>query len=112
MGNIIVIDGKPRLDSGITVDEAVRCAERWWEQFGRHMMKRVANTEQGKGKFIPVSAAGPAIAIKGEKTVTIRSGILEGKPWDELTRDEKLRVVKNWDREVFQKANKIEVPTQ
>lgn len=107
MTRIIQIDGKPRLDSGITVDEAVREAEIWWDTYARHMVKRVANSEETKGKFIPASPAGPAIVIRGEKVTTIHSGVLEGKPWAELKRDEKLRVVKVWDREVFQKREQM-----
>lgn len=73
--------------------EAARQAEKWWEE-ARHLVPKEANREIKKR----VRAGGkntPALVFKDVETV-LPSGILNGLPWNELERGEKLQVVKLW----------------
>lgn len=104
MAELLRVGGSPRLDGGITVREAVRCAERWWDKFGRHMMKKVANKERGQDKFRGGDGKAPAIFVRGSEIDVIPSGILRGLPWDQLDAGERSRVAQNWYTEIFLKA--------
>ena len=75
--DLALLDRDSRLDTGMTVAEAIRRASAWWDAHGRHSMRdQVARAADDEG-FVP-------------------SGILQGMAWDYLTRDEKLRIVKVW----------------
>jgi hypothetical protein len=63
-----------RTSAGLPVREAVALAACWWQDIGRQL----ANPE-----------------LK-DPDLGVPSGIMRGLPWDELTRDERLRVVKAW----------------
>lgn len=65
-----------RLDTGMTVSEAVWHASRWWDARGRKRLREIA------------------VAFDGERSIP--SGILHGVEWDALTKPEKLKVVKAW----------------
>jgi len=91
-------------ESGMKVTEACKRAEQWWMDYGgRHMLSKelnkVSNVEEIGRRFTPAGKKTPAILIKGSMEPVIPSGILRGLPWDELTSDEKLRIVNVWHRE-------------
>ena len=67
-------DPDARLDTGMRVSEAIGRAAAWWDAAGRKEM--IASVKPG-----------------GEVS---QSGIVQGQPWDTLTKAEKLNVVKAW----------------
>lgn len=81
-----------RLDTGMKVGEAVDRAALWWETTGRKLArdKNNAADNPGFGSFTPDPQT-PEQALN-----SYPSGIMAGKPWSDLTRDEKLRVTRAW----------------
>ena len=90
--------------SGMKVSEAVRKARQWWDELGgRQKMSRQLNKEgnvriDGR-KFTPSNGKSAAILIPGERSAEIHSGILQGLPWDRLTKREQLAIIKTWHQE-------------
>jgi len=85
-----------RLDTGMKVKEAIHRASQWWESTGRAEMitqkRRQAKPVGGADK-----GAGASFASDDEDNINfLPSGLLHGKPWAELTRNEQIRVVKSW----------------
>ncbi len=85
-----------RLRSGMKASEAIKLAEQWWTTKGRQLAQRINNTEREAGRFRPAAGGLPAIAIRGNRRPSIRSGILTAQPWAMLTKREQLQVVKAW----------------
>ena len=71
------VDGD-RLDTGMKVTEAAKRAEHWWNTVGAKMLANSEFTDQASDKNY------------------LASGLLQGLPWDGLTKREKLNVVKVW----------------
>lgn len=90
-----------RLHSGIKASEAVRLASIWWDDKGRYLVNAHANQEEVNRRFRSASNGAPAIITPGERQAVINSGILNGWPWDRLTRREQQQVVKQWHEFVF-----------
>ena len=67
-------DPDARLDTGMLVREAIARASAWWDAAGRKEM---------------------AAAVK-EGGAVPQSGIVQGQPWDTLSKLEKLNVIKAW----------------
>ena len=81
----MILEG--RLDTGMTAGEVVARASEWWNTFGRH--------------HIP-------------KSEVVPSGLLEGKAWDELSRDEQRQICKAWHHHfvrVPQEHAEVRLPT-
>lgn len=74
-----------RLDTGMSVKEALAKASYWWGKTGRHAMRK----DGGKGLEVSFS-------LDPDSENYIPSGILNGEPWDVLTKREKLTIVKVW----------------
>lgn len=73
-----MINPYDQLGQGMKIEEAAKSAELWWEKTGR---------------------AGMADADKGDDYLNdwgTKSGIMNGLPWDQLNRGEKIQVVKIW----------------
>ncbi len=66
-----------KLDTGMSVREAVKRVSRWWDLRGAKQMRAMCEKQHPEQGFVP-------------------SGILQGMAWDNLTRDEKARVIKVW----------------
>lgn len=81
------------LDTGMASEEAVRRASDWWQRVGRHQCRQTSNWEE-IGRTV-----GKGIVITGDQQPVLRSGILIGQPWEELSRDEQRRIVKAWHHE-------------
>ncbi len=90
-----MIDHNARLSSGMKVVEAVTQASRWWNATGRHVVDPDFNRERLPGR-VRSGGAAPGIVVPGEVLDVLPSGILRGLPWDMLTRQEQLSVVKAW----------------
>lgn len=84
------------LSSGMKPREAARRASQWWDQTGRHLIPKALNEERTKDKVLAAGKRAPAMVIKGTVQPVLQSGILNGRPFDDLSRDEKLQVVKHW----------------
>jgi len=101
-----------RLDTGMKVGEAINRAAGWWDSKGRAMIrdKNFASDNPGYQFF------NPDPRNTEEAKNWLPSGILAGKPWVDLNKDEKLQVTKFWhhhhvrvpniDPELYQRAKK------
>lgn len=94
----VILTGDPdqRLDTGMKVKEAIQRAAAWWELKGAKEMqtqllrqaKPAGGADNGAGgSFVSKDSANPSF---------LPSGLLQGRPWDALTKREKLMVVKTW----------------
>lgn len=95
----LFLDKDARLDTGMSGKEAIHRATAWWEKTGRKEM-RLHNLRQAE----PVGggnngAGGSFSSLDPDNPSFLPSGILNGLSWDELNRDERLRVVKAWHHE-------------
>ena len=76
--------------------ENVRRARRAWDGSIRHSMLKVANVGSEPDR-VKSGGLAPLIRIKGSLgSPEIQSGIMLGKPFDELTFNEQFRVVSAW----------------
>jgi hypothetical protein len=87
-------DGTQKLDTGMTVQEAVRRAAAWWQTKGR----RLAKTELKRQKLGSHRGGNSGVfaSLDPDDANFMPSGLIHGKPWEELTRRECLMVVKAW----------------
>ncbi|HKY45619.1 MAG TPA: hypothetical protein VJM50_21195 [Pyrinomonadaceae bacterium] len=80
------------LDTGMKVTEALHRAEQWWQAKGRFLIKKhdseTASLDPENANFIP-------------------SGIVNGLPWDELTKREKLHITKAYHHEFIRKPQTL-----
>lgn len=90
-------DPDERMTSGMTVGEAVERAAAWWEVKGRRIMAQ----QRLKGSV----NAGAFNVTDPDDPNFIPSGIIAGKAWGDLTRDERLRVTKSWHHHVIRVAD-------
>ena len=67
---------------GLTIEEAARSAEVWWNETGRRQMPDYGKPAEYLNKY------------------GMKSGVLLGLPWAELNRGERVRVVKVWHNEI------------
>lgn len=80
-----------RLDTGMKVGEATQSAMLWWENTGRDLMRQ-ARTPGNKG----AAFFNPNPRTDREALNSFPSGIMAAKPWADLTREEKLSIVRAW----------------
>lgn len=93
-------DSEARLSSGMKVKEAVERASVWWERKGRKEMRQARlSGNPGAVSF------NPNPKNEAEALNSFPSGIMAAKAWIDLSRDEKLRVVKIWHHEFIVKPN-------
>lgn len=81
-----------KLDTGMTVGQAINAASLWWNNIGRQLVndQNNANDNPGKGRF----TANPKTEAEAENSFP--SMIMAGRPWDDLTKAEKLKVTQHW----------------
>lgn len=81
-----------KLETGMTVGDAIRGAALWWSNKGRELMrdKNYGTDNPGYGSF------NPKPTTVEEALNWLPSGVLMGKAWADLTQREKLQVTKNW----------------
>lgn len=84
-----------RLDSGMRVTEAIAKAEKWWNEY-RGAVAGHFNVHQDAPRVRAAANGAPGIVIKGEIVETVPSGILSGRPWRDLTLEERREIVKIW----------------
>jgi hypothetical protein len=80
-----------KLDTGMTAREATVRARNWWDTTARHLAGTV-------GKEDPLMGA--------------VSGICGGRPWDDLTKREKVQVVKHWHHFKIRRADVLDIATE
>lgn len=85
-----------RLDTGMRAGEAIKRAEKWWHETGRHAMRK----DGAKGLDLSFS-------LDPDSPNYVPSGILNGEPWDVLTKREKLFIVKVWHHNFVRKPQTI-----
>ena len=89
-----------RLDTGMTVREAIANACYWWSKTGRHMMKKAGSHKT------PFSSLDPSTPDN-----FMPSAVVNGEPWDHLNDREKLLIVKAWHNE-FVRGRDLPSPQQ
>ena len=87
-----------RMPSGMPIAEAVSRASEWWNKTGRHLIPKALNEDRAKNKVLKAGRRAPAMVFKGTVTPTLDSGVLQGRPFDDLKKWEKLAVVKQWHK--------------
>lgn len=81
-------DFSAKLDTGMTVREAVDRTIQWWAKSGRRQMVEMREHQRGaKGKFKLLDETDDNF---------IPSGIINGLEWDALNKREKLLLIKHW----------------
>lgn len=91
-----ILDTDQKLDTGMLVREAVANACYWWNHTGRHVMKK----DGGKGHEF-------AASLNPEDPNYIPSGIVNGEPWDVLTKRERTNIVKHWHHHFVRKPQTL-----
>lgn len=85
-----------RLDTGMTAKEAAERTRIWWEKTGRREMQLQAK-RQAEGVGGSNGGAGSAFASQDPSSENyLPSGIIHGKPWDDLTQRDQAQLVKVW----------------
>lgn len=85
------------LDTGMTVKQAVTEAMVWWEAIGRKEIRANHATTGNRHQRRRRSAffnANPTTDAQAENSFP--SGIMNAKAWADLTRDERLQIVRHW----------------
>lgn len=90
-----MIASDQRLDTGMTIGEAIRRAETWWGEF-RGAVRRDFNRHRAAPKVRASGRRAPGLIIRAAEEETLPSGILSGKAWGKLTDQERVFVVKVW----------------
>lgn len=80
------------LDTGIKIVDVVPEAIEWWENIGRDMMLAHRHSDECGGK---------GISSDPNNENFLPSGILGGKPWDELIQHERLFIVKQYHHQKY-----------
>lgn len=93
---ISILDPDSTLDTGMRVNEALARASLWWGKTGRKEMKLHAK-RQAKSPAASTPGLGGAFAsLNPDSENFLPSAIIHGEPWDQLTKREKLIIVKAW----------------
>ena len=77
--------------------ERLAIARDWWNRVGRRQLPRRLN-EYLEGGSARAGGGLHGIRVKGDTRLDVRSGILLALEWDQLTHDERLRIV--WAYEI------------
>lgn len=87
-------DSDAELDTGVKVKDVVKEAAVWWDSKGRDLMNAHRFSE---------SVGGKGISADPNHQDFIPSGITRGLPWDELTKEECVSIVKNYHHQMYRK---------
>lgn len=82
-------DLSQRLDTGMTVGEAISLTKSWWERIGRRQMVEMRE-HQNKDKKGFFASQNP------DDSNFLPSGVLHGLEWGMLTKREKLTLIKHY----------------
>jgi hypothetical protein len=85
-------DSDAVLDTGVPVCVVVEEARRWWESVGRDEMRR---------HRLSARAAGKGISHDPHSANFLPSGLVQGLPWDSLSRDECVQIVKQYHHQKY-----------
>lgn len=96
-----------KLDTGMKASEAIKRAEHWWETKGAKEMTlnnlRQQETPGGSNRGLGSQFA----SLNPNDPNFLPSGILAGRPWDVLTKREKLAVTKIWHHYFVRKPDTL-----
>ena len=90
LDDAVPVDMDAKLSSGMTIKEAVDRAMLWWSTKGTNEMRLARLQDKGIRRKLAAFSDDP------DSPNFIPSGILHGRPWDQLTKTEKLQIVKMW----------------
>lgn len=105
-GRLPGADGKP--GAGLKPMIAVELAGRWWDETGRAAAWKQFNEEEVGRKVRGGGKAGPLLVTQGDTIPVTPSGILNGHRFADLSKDEKLSVVRAWYAEVWAPEQRAE----
>lgn len=91
-----LLDPGAKLDTGMKASEALSKAEKWWMGTGRRLMKNH-----------DAKAEAEKVSLDPDSDNFLPSGIVNGLPWDELTKREKLTITKHWHHAYVRKPQTI-----
>lgn len=80
---------------GMSADEAVSRARRWWNEIGRGLVPLAFNQEEFDKAMTAAKPGLPLMKTRGTER-TVPSGILNGLPWDELQQWEQVQITSQW----------------
>lgn len=89
-------DPDARLDTGMKVSEAIQRAAAWWDKTGRHLMRK----DGGKG-------SDKAVSLDPASQNFVASGVLNGEPFETLTKRERTQVVKAFHHFTIRKPQQL-----
>lgn len=93
---ISLLDGDAKLDTGMKVTEALGRASAWWGKTGRKEMKSHAKRHKHSPTSTTPGIGGAFLSSDPDSPNFMPSAIINGEPWDQLDKREKLMVVKAW----------------
>lgn len=93
---ININDPDAKLDTGMTVREAVASARHWWEKYGRRDMKSHLKRQNMSPASNNKGMGGQFATLSPDDPNFLPSGIIHGQPWDALNKREQIQVVKVW----------------
>lgn len=93
---ISLLDGDAKLDTGMKVTEALARASAWWSKTGRKEMKSHAKRHKHSPASSTPGIGGAFASLDPDSENFLPSAIIQGEPWDQLDKREKLLVVKVW----------------
>lgn len=85
-----------RLDTGMKASEALDHAGKWWDASGRFLMKNH-----------DAKAEAEKVSLDPDNDNFLPSGIVNGLPWDELDKREKLTITKHWHHFYVRKPQEL-----
>lgn len=91
-----VMDRDARLDTGMTLKEAMRRASEWWEAKGRKQMQRELQRQATPVGGADRGAGGAFASQDSTDPNFLPSGIIQGMQWEALGKRERLMIVKAW----------------
>ena len=99
-------DGK--FDTGMKVEEAIHRAQHWWQTKGAKEMQ-LHKKRQKKSTASNTPGLGGAFAsLDPDNKNFLPSGIIHGKPWDDLRKPEKVQIVKVWHHIFVRMPDKLD----
>lgn len=102
---IALNDPDARLDTGMTVREAIARTAQWWEKSGRKLMTAELS-RQSEAVGGSNNGAGAAFASKDVASPNfLPSGLIHGLPWEALSKSEKMRLIKRFHHFAIRKPD-------
>ena len=104
---LAALDPDATLDTGLKVQEALARASAWWSKTGRKEMKLHAKRQKHSPASSTPGLGGAFADLDPDSANFLPSNIIQGAPWDQLDKREKLLIVKVWHHHFIRVPDKI-----